>query len=105
MFNSAQIAPTCLSPSDSLRMTRRRVGSLTCLSRIAARWACLSRGSGPFFALAGVVAPLVATTIVGYSRFRTPGEEERRRPAWQGDLEEASCCGGKKADRDGLNRA
>jgi len=41
---------------------------------------------GPGFVLAEVVTPLVATTIVGYSRFMTPGEEKLRRPARLGIL-------------------
>src|SRR5947209_3207337 len=91
-FRSSHRAPTCLSPSESIRITCRRVGSLTCFRRIAAFWTCLSRCSAPFFALLALVvvdaAPLVAAAIVA-----TPGSIPRRggstRPARLGNLGES----------------
>src|SRR6476469_5625738 len=43
MPSSSHIPPTCRSPAESMVMTWRRVGSLTCLNRIAARWLCFQR--------------------------------------------------------------
>src|SRR4051812_29517608 len=61
--SSPQRPPTCRSPSESMVMTRSRVGSLTCLSRIAARWARLRDFSASPLALAAFVAAFVTVVV------------------------------------------
>ena len=51
MLNWSHSPPTCRSPSESRVTTWSRVGSLTCLSRIAARWMVFVRSRVSFFSL------------------------------------------------------
>src|SRR4051812_41222789 len=77
MFNCSQTAPTCISPSESIKTTWRRVGSLTCFRTIAAFCACLSRRSAPFFALIAL-AVVLAAPLVNVAIEATPDSCPRR---------------------------
>src|SRR5205823_2649464 len=100
-LSCAQRAPTCFSPSDRIRITWRRVGSLTCFRRTEARLAFWSRWSAPFWArdrpdalgvVAGFTLVLVAIrkqpprskTSVGVNQCaRITGPDTSPRPARQ----------------------
>ncbi len=58
-------APTCRSPSARIRITWRRVGSLTCLRRMEARRAFWNRCSEPRCAFARGATVLVAVAALG----------------------------------------
>ena len=68
----AHRAPTCRSPSARIRITWRRVGSLTCLSRMDARRALLNLCSTPRYAFGFgatvlvVVAALALDLVAGW---------------------------------------
>src|SRR5262245_61512122 len=64
-LSSEQSAPTCFSPSDRIMITCRRVGSLTCLSRIEARRACCTRCSEPLVAFALTDALAAVVVLLG----------------------------------------
>src|SRR5215218_9087973 len=74
-------APTWRSPSERMRITWRRVGSLTCFRRIDARRACWNRLLASFCARVllgvafGVTATCLGLVFVAISRELLPRDE------------------------------